>query len=214
MRRQIGIVRDVIFHPTSAFQEIVSVEGKFFKVGLVLLGFSIIFEAARENIYGFGSLLEAAISTPVLEIASIYFVYYIGRKLDGKGNIYGIVSVFGYASIPQIIGFAVVPLVLVLGSLADVTDVVDVNNLTVDDLLHVPSENYFSGFNQFLWLTTLPYIFLIWAFALGVIAIKEAHRFTYAKSVITIIIAIIISYVISAALGFLLGGISILTGYR
>jgi sugar lactone lactonase YvrE len=196
MLRQINIIRDVILHPASAFKEISLTENKFFKIGFGLLAFSIIFETIREIGWGSDSLSNFSGSSTVVEISGILLIYYIGRKLDGKGSFFGVLSVLGYASIPQIIGFVVVPIVVVFASLANVSDVMVPDHVSVDDFFVLPSYNNYSDFFQFIWLSLLSYGFLIWALILGIIAVKEIHRFTIAKSIITIVISLLIGLVI------------------
>ena len=195
MDRSITLLKDVIFHPISSFKEI-SREEKYIKLGFGLLAFSIIFEAIREINPDSNSPFDFVGFAPIVEVLGILLVYFIAKKLDGQGKFRVYLSAFGYASFPQIIGFVLVPTLLVYASLLGITDVVDTNNLAIDDFVFEPSFDAYDYFGENFPYVLFSYSFLIWSFILGIIAIKEVHKFNYTKSIISIIFALILAYVI------------------
>ncbi|QLH04375.1 hypothetical protein C5F49_02880 [Nitrosopumilus oxyclinae] len=191
MNRDMTLLKDIVIHPISSFKEI-AVSEKYSRIGIGLLIFSIVYATIREMNFESSSFYNFSGATWMVEIISIFVIFYFAKKLDGKGKLFVYLSAFGYASIPQIIGFILVPTVFIFASVAGVSNVIDSSTLSIDDFIFEPSEIYVNYFGEYLPYQLFSYFFIGWSFILGIIAIKYVHQISYFKSIISLIIGMIV----------------------
>lgn len=203
MDRSISLVKDVIFHPLNSFKEIASDE-KYSHIGIDLLVFSIIYAAIREINLESSSFYDSSGYIMIVEIFSIFLVFYFAKKLDGKGKILVYLSAFGYASIPQIIDFILLPTVFIFASIAGVSNVIDSSALSINDFIFEPSEIYVNYFGEYLPYQLFSYFFFGWSFILGIISIKHVHQINYFKTIISIILGTFVVGIVAGILSIFL----------
>ena len=175
--RGITIVKDVLFHPTSAFKEMNQKNNVFMSgAGVLFLASAGLFSE------GFFEGLGAMAG----EIAVIGLVLYVGRGLGGKGNFSGIFSTFQYAGIPGLVAsglFLFLP------------------DRLLDNAIELQPEEL----STVLTVLGIAFILIIWTIILSIIAIRETHQFGSGRAfgvlVLSSIIFLIVFIPIVLALG-------------
>jgi len=173
-------VEGVLLSPTDTFKEIA-------KNATRLQGFAVVLLASIVSVIGSGILyiqgyygdmdLLIDVGWNVRDIIGWFvgsaILTFIGGLLGGKGKFKNILPVIGFAQVTYIIyGILWIPILLGGGLISELTDSL-----------------------YFIEIITLT-LFSIWFVLLCVVGIKEAHNFSYIKSIITVVPYGVIGYVI------------------
>jgi len=178
--KRITIVKDVLFHPTSAFREI-NQQSKFYISGGIVLFLASAGLFSEGFLEGLGSM--------AMDITIIGLVLYIGRGLGGKGNFSGIFSTLQYAGIPTLIASG---LLLLLPD----TFYENIMNLQPQEI------------GLFVGVLGIAIILFIWSFILSIIAVREAHQFGTGRAFGTLILSGIIFIIVFIPIVFSVGLLS------
>ncbi len=186
---RIGIIKDVIIHPKSAFLEIHQKPNEYFFPAIAIIiinaiGISLI---GLEEIWHYSFVEEILIKEPIEQFFAIQFsiftsvlsvgmIYWTARKLyKVQTNIKKLFSTLQFATIPQMIGT-----IIMWGFLG------------VIGFSTVFESDGFSGFTIIVILIGILVPAIIWSIILSIIAIKHSFNFKTIDAIVTMIVAGII----------------------
>lgn len=199
MDERVKILKDVVRHPSDAFEEIGEGGEKYLPGALAILIF--IFLLPYLFLPGFFPLrfTMGSLIVPLY----IVLIYFIGGVLGGEAGFRGLVSALGYAYIPSIFT-SVVFGISARANMGTIKEVMALKNLPKEQVAEkaVPLlKELVTPTNISLGVAAL--VLGVWGFVLTVYACRETHKFSTRKALGTIILTMVAVSVITNFFGFL-----------